>query len=127
DVLFLDEYSLEEYLVALRRGKGIPTGRQHKLSDETIALLKDIAHKMVVMTDSLIADSTVFDAIAKKTDDPAADVPVVVLSLILHDANNIVQRINPEQDELKNFIAYYVANELMGNPGGIPKSAGELT
>ncbi len=126
-VLFLDEYSLEEYLGALRGAKGATTiGKQDKLSDETIALLKDISHKMVIVKDGLIDDDTVYDAIARNTEDPAADVPVVVTSLIFHDINNIIQRINRERDELKNFIAYYVVNELMGNPGGVPESAGEL-
>jgi len=126
EVLFLDEYSLAEYLGTLQGGKGTTTRKQHKLSDETIALLKDVAHKMVAMKDRLVDDDTVYDAIAKNTDDPATDVPVVVMSLVFYDINNIVQRINPEQDELKNFIAYYVVNELMGNPGGVPESAGEL-
>lgn len=121
DVLFLDTYSLEEYLGALQRGKG--TTKQHKLTDEAIELLKEISRKMVALKDDLIVDSTIYDAIAKNTDDPAVDVPVVVASLIFHDVNNIAQRINPEQDDLKYFIAYYIVNELMGNPGGIPENA----
>lgn len=82
-----------------------------------MTLVKDIASKMVALRNDLQADQTVFRFLAEKEGEFVTE---VVRMLLFHDLYHVLERINPEQDELKYFVMYYVVKALFDHVVDIP-------
>lgn len=119
-VLFYDEYSLEQYLVKLRQGDFIPghmpdNQEHHDLSDQYLELLKDIAWKMIGLKNNLLADKKLNENVGRKAIGSGNDALTMILSFLLHDLNDVFKRINPEKDHLKTYGTFFILNELLNS------------